>query len=147
MCIRDRDKEQKDSNIAEDNPFSRQTALELAREGVVLLKNEGNLLPLKGKTAVMGPNANLIPTGGGSGFVTPFSTVSVAQGLKELKKKNLLLLTDDVIYEDIVHEFYTDANRQMKGFKAEYFKNKTLSGQPEVIRTESSVDYLSLIHI
>ena len=135
------DKEQKDSNIAEDNPFSRQTALELAREGVVLLKNEGNLLPLKGKTAVMGPNANLIPTGGGSGFVTPFSTVSVAQGLKELKKKNLLLLTDDVIYEDIVHEFYTDANRQMKGFKAEYFKNKTLSGQPEVIRTESSVDY------
>lgn len=42
----------------------------------------------------MGPNANLIPTGGGSGFVTPFSTVSVAQGLKELKKKNLLLLTD-----------------------------------------------------
>ena len=61
--------------------------------------------------------------------------------LKELKKKNLLLLTDDVIYEDIVHEFYTDANRQMKGFKAEYFKNKTLSGQPEVIRTESSVDY------
>jgi len=26
-----------------------------------------------------------------------------------LKKKNLLLLTDDVIYEDIVHEFYTDA--------------------------------------
>jgi len=104
------DKEQKDSNIAEDNPFSRQTALELAREGVVLLKNEGNLLPLKGKTAVMGPNANLIPTGGGSGFVTPFSTVSVAQGLKELKKKNLLLLTDDVIYEDIVHEFYTDGS-------------------------------------
>lgn len=50
-------------------------------------------------------------------------------------------MTDDVIYEDIVHEFYTDANRQMKGFKAEYFKNKTLSGQPEVIRTESSVDY------
>lgn len=55
----------KKRNIAEDNPFSRQTALELAREGVVLLKNEGNLLPLKGKTAVRGPNANLIPTGGG----------------------------------------------------------------------------------
>ena len=135
------DKEQKDSRIPLDNPFSRQTALELACEGVVLLKNEDNLLPLKGKTAVMGPNANLIPTGGGSGFVTPFSTVTVAQGLKDLKKKNLVLLTDDVIYEDIVHEFYTDANRQVKGFKAEYFKNKTLSGQPEVVRTESSVDY------
>ena len=80
------DKEQKDSNIAQDNPFSRQAALELAREGVVLLKNEGNLLPLKGKTAVMGPNADRIPTGGGSGFVTPFSTVSVSEGLEKLKK-------------------------------------------------------------
>ena len=135
------DKEQKDSNIAQDNPFSRQAALELAREGVVLLKNEGNLLPLKGKTAVMGPNADRIPTGGGSGFVTPFSTVSVSEGLEKLKKKNLVLLTDDVIYEDILHEFYADAARQTKGFKAEYFKNKTLSGQPEVIRTEASVDY------
>ena len=94
------DKEQKDSNIAQDNPFSRQAALELAREGVVLLKNEGNLLPLKGKTAVMGPNADRIPTGGGSGFVTPFSTVSVSEGLEKLKKKNLVLLTDDVIYEE-----------------------------------------------
>lgn len=81
------DKEQKDSNIAQDNPFSRQAALELAREGVVLLKNEGNLLPLKGKTAVMGPNADRIPTGGGSGFVTPFSTVSVSEGLEKLKKR------------------------------------------------------------
>lgn len=46
-----------------------------------------------------------------------------------------------MIYEDILHEFYADAARQTKGFKAEYFKNKTLSGQPEVIRTEASVDY------
>ena len=71
------DKEQKDSNIAQDNPFSRQAALELAREGVVLLKNEGNLLPLKGKTAVMGtmPAAFLQV---GDGLYAPFSTVSVS---------------------------------------------------------------------
>lgn len=135
------DKEQKDSSIPLDNPFSRQTALELAREGVVLLKNEENQLPLKGKTAVMGPNAALIPTGGGSGFVTPFSTISVSQGLKNLKNKNVVMLTDDVIYENIVHEFYADNTRQTKGFKAEYFKNKTLSGAPAVTRTEPSIDY------
>lgn len=35
----------------------------------------------------MGPNADRIPTGGGSGFVTPFSTVSVSEGLEKLKKK------------------------------------------------------------
>lgn len=135
------DKEQKDSSIPLDNPFSRQTALDLAREGIVLLKNDGNLLPLKGKTAVMGPNADLIPTGGGSGFVTPFSTISVSQGLKDLKKKNLVLLTDDVIYENSIQDFYTDNTRRTQGFKAEYFKNKTLSGQPEVVRTEPSVNY------
>lgn len=135
------DKEQQDRTIALDNPFSRRTALDLAREGVVLLKNTGNLLPLKGRTAVMGPNADRIPTGGGSGFVSPFSTVSVSQGLKGLQNKNTLLLTDDVIYDDIVAEFYTDSTRQTRGFVASYFKNKTLTGQPEVIRTEPAIDY------
>lgn len=135
------DKEQKDNNIPLDNPFSRQTALELAREGVVLLKNESDILPLKGKTAVLGPNANRIPTGGGSGFVTPASTVSVSQGLGELQKKNALLLTDDVLYENIISQFYTDETRQSRGFWGEYFKNKKLNGQPSAVRTDSVIDY------
>lgn len=135
------DKEQKDNNIPLDNPFSRQTALELAREGVVLLKNESDILPLKGKTAVLGPNANRIPTGGGSGFVTPASTVSVSQGLGELQKKNALLLTDDVLYENIISQFYTDETRQSRGFRGEYFKNKKLDGQPSAVRTDSVIDY------
>lgn len=135
------DKEQKDNNIPLDNPFSRQTALELAREGVVLLKNESDILPLKGKTAVLGPNANRIPTGGGSGFVTPASTVSVSQGLGELQKKNALLLTDDVLYENIISQFYTDETRQSRGFWGEYFKNKKLDGQPSAVRTDSVIDY------
>lgn len=135
------DKEQKDNNIPLDSPFSRQTALELAREGVVLLKNESDILPLKGKTAVLGPNANRIPTGGGSGFVTPASTVSVSQGLEELQKKNTILLTDDVLYEDILDQFYTDETSQYRGFRGEYFKNKKLGGQPNVVRTDSVIDY------
>lgn len=135
------DKEQKDSHLLLDNSFSRQTALELAREGVVLLKNEGDVLPLKGLTVVLGPNADRIPTGGGSGFVTPVSTISVSQGLKEFQKKNAILLTDDVLYEDVIDQFYTDANQQIKGFKGEYFKNKKLDGQVDTTRVESAIDY------
>lgn len=135
------DKEQKDSSIALDNPFSRQTALELAREGIVLLKNEEGILPLKGKTAILGPNANRIPTGGGSGFVAPFSTVTVCQGLGDLQKKNVVALPDETLFEDIISELYTDEAAQVQGFKAEYFRNKKLEGMPDVIRTELSVDY------
>ncbi|MCU0645574.1 MAG: glycoside hydrolase family 3 C-terminal domain-containing protein, partial [bacterium] len=44
-----------------EKPVHRKFALELARKSIVLLKNEGNLLPLKKnlkKIAVIGPNAN-----------------------------------------------------------------------------------------
>lgn len=135
------DRAQKDASISLDNPFSRQAALELAREGVVLLKNTDNILPLKGKTVVLGPNANLIPTGGGSGFVSPFSTVTVSQGMKELQKKNAILLTDDILFEDIQEEFYADEAAQVKGFRAEYFKNKKLEGTPDAVRTEEVINY------
>ena len=94
------DKKQNDDTIPLDNPFSRQTALDIAREGIVLLKNTKNLLPLKGKTAVLGPNANRVPTGAGSGFVSPFSRVTVVQGLQELKKKDIVVLSDDVVKDD-----------------------------------------------
>ena len=53
------DREQTDAKIKERNPFSDQVALEVARGGIVLLKNEGDVLPLKGvrRIAVVGPIA------------------------------------------------------------------------------------------
>lgn len=78
------DREQTDAKIKERNPFSDQVALEVARGGIVLLKNEGGMLPFSSKVrdvVVMGPNAGRVPTGGGAGFVHPFSTVSVGEGM------------------------------------------------------------------
>ena len=82
------DKSQKDESIPENNPRSAATALDIAREGVVLLKNE-NALPFtkKSKILVVGNNGIKMPHGGGSGEVTPFYTISVADGLKALHKK------------------------------------------------------------
>ncbi len=63
-------------------------ARKIAEEGIVLLKNEGNLLPLdinKVKSiAVLGPNANKKQgLGGGSSCIRPVHEVTPIQGLKE----------------------------------------------------------------
>lgn len=110
-----------DKSIPEDNEESKKTALALAREGAVLLKNE-SALPFgrKEKVLVMGPNADIITHGGGSGAVTPFSSVSVYDGLlSELGAKKVTLLTDDMLYEDIIPQMVNPKNGQ-QGFAARY---------------------------
>ena len=112
------DREQLDKTIREQNPESDAVALEVARGAVVLLKNDGGMLPLSRKVrdvVVMGPNATSVPTGGGAGFVHPFSTVSVAEGMQlvgkrlrttvldpetqdEAARKRLVTAADAVIY-------------------------------------------------
>jgi len=67
----------------------RKAALDIAREGIVLLKNENSLLPLVSskvkKIAVLGPMAiNTETSGGGSSEVFPFSKTDILTGLKEL---------------------------------------------------------------
>lgn len=133
------DKEPKDTSIALDNPHSRQTALDIAREGIVLLKNEGNMLPLKGRTVVMGSNAEVLVTGGGSGFVSPFSTVSIAEGLEQLQKRNTIRLKDDLLFDNLKDAIYADEGKRQKGFKAEYFKNVELKGTPDATCMENQI--------
>ena len=133
------DKEPKDTSIALDNPHSRQTALDIAREGIVLLKNEGNMLPLKGRTVVMGSNAEVLVTGGGSVFVSPFSTVSIAEGLEQLQKRNTIRLKDDLLFDDLKDAIYADEGKRQKGFKAEYFKNVELKGTPDATCMENQI--------
>lgn len=76
---------------AEDPALSQKRAYEVALEGPVLLKNEDGILPLKpGKKtiAVLGPNANIIPCGGGSGWVNPEDGkgITLADGLLRMGK-------------------------------------------------------------
>ena len=83
------DRDQLDTSIPEQNPESDMTALKVAREAVVLLENEDDFLPFSKKirkVAVLGPNSGNIPTGGGSGFVEPFTTVSVTDGIAAFYK-------------------------------------------------------------
>lgn len=73
-----------------------QLALEAAREGIVLLKNEGGLLPLdRGKIksiAVIGPNADRGLFGGGSSGVDPAYYITALQGLRDRLKEGVKII-------------------------------------------------------
>ena len=96
------DREQKDSSLPEQNPDCDLTALKVAREAIVLLENEDDILPFSRKVrkvAVLGPNSGNIPTGGGSGAVDPFTTVSVTEGVSAFyKPESDAAKADAVVY-------------------------------------------------
>lgn len=137
------DKSIEDKSIPLNNPESAQTALKIAEEGTVLLKNEDKTLPLskkKSKILVLGPNADKIPSGGGSGSVHPFYAVSVYQGLSK-EYKNVSLLSESMLYKDITASVYADENMSRKGFKAEYFNTRNPEGEPVHTVIEDSVSH------
>jgi beta-glucosidase len=75
------------TSIPLDDPLSEQATLDVAREGLILLQNKGNLLPLNKTTvtkiAVIGNLAEYAPpTGFGSSYVTPIEYVSELDGIK-----------------------------------------------------------------
>ena len=88
-----------DESIPLNNPASREKAYAAAIEGPVLLKNEG-ILPIaaskKNDIVVLGPNADIIPFGGGSGEMHPIegTTTTLYQGLASLGKGYKVTLMD-----------------------------------------------------
>ena len=134
------DRPQLDEKISERNPFSDNASLELARNGIVLLKNDG-ILPLKGgKVAVTGIQSKTIPTGGGSGFVRPFETCSVTEGLSQMEQYKTVAM-DDIFTHSLEKHFYTSSNLKTPGLKAEYFNTKNCSGDVVWSQTARSIKH------
>jgi beta-glucosidase len=144
------DRDQTDLSIPRLNPEGRQVSLEAARASVVLLKNDGNVLPLdKGKIrsiAVIGPDAYpAVPGGGGSAEAKPFAAVSYLEGLANYSGNSAKLYYErgiPVLEEIAKHtEFTTQATGGDKGLKKEFFTNGTLTGNPAVTGTDKHVNY------
>lgn len=83
------DKPAKDESIPEDYEYSRNMAYNAAVEAPVLLTNNGILPVKKGRIVVLGPNANTVAFGGGSGRMDPIPgrNITPFAGLKALGKK------------------------------------------------------------
>jgi beta-glucosidase len=144
------DHDQTDSSIPLLNPAGKQAALEAARAGMVLLKNDGNILPLqKGSIksiAVIGPDAYPArPGGGGSAEAVPFTQVSYLEGLANYLGDSAKVYyspgipTLDEISKQM--EFTSQASGGQKGLKEEIFNNRDLSGQPALVRYDKEVSY------
>ncbi len=130
------DRQMVDKSIALNNPASAATALDLAREAIVMLKNDSfdnrPTLPIKkGNILVVGPFADSIPMGGGSGEVTPFYKVTTYKGLCDiLGTKKVKAFTDRDLYANVAIDYTVD-----------YFLGKEMKGTPVVSRHESSIDW------
>jgi len=144
------DHDQTDLSVSLFNVAGDQVALEAARSGLVLLKNNGNLLPLqKGSIksiAVIGPDAHPAqPAGGGSAEAVPFTPVSVLEGIahylgdtaKVYYSRGIPML-DDISKQ---MRFTTQASGGEEGLKTEIFNNADLSGTPAIVRNDKFVHY------
>ena len=144
------DREQTDLKIPRYNLPARETALEAARESMVLLKNEHEFLPLNrrkvGSIAIIGPNAYpAVPVGGGSARVEAFTSVSFLEGLS-----NYLRGTVPVYYNrgiptlneiaESTRLTATEAGSE-EGVRAEYFSNEELSGTPAISRIDRRLNF------
>ncbi|MFZ3341062.1 MAG: glycoside hydrolase family 3 C-terminal domain-containing protein [Terriglobales bacterium] len=143
------DRPQADASIPVYSQPGRQLALQEAREGMVLLKNEAALLPLdKSKTttiAVFGPDAfAAVPGGGGSSETKPFNAVSFLEGISNYlgEKGKVLYAIDIPPLEEIFKnsEFVTSPGGE-PGLQGEYFNNQDLEGTPALVRTDQQVDF------
>lgn len=138
------DREQTDSNISKYSEPDHKIALNAARESIVLLKDDRQVLPLdKQKTKailVVGPDAYPAqPVGGGSGAAIPFSAISILEGIT-----HLLGSSTTVYYEPGLPslpemaastEFVTEVQAGEPGLKMERFDNDSLSGSPQSTQT------------
>ena len=115
---------------------SAKIALDMARQTIVLLQNNGNILPLKKnaeKIAVIGPNAHNEPMMWGNYNGTPNHTVTILDGIKAKQKKLLYLpgcdLTNDKVMEcHIATECVAPDGK--KGIKGTFWNNTKMEGKP-----------------
>ena len=135
---------QRDLSISLDDADDNAVALQSARESAVLLKNDGNLLPLdRGmvKTILLvGPDAFPgTPVGGGSAGVVPFHNISLLEGLTTVSP-NVKVLYDPglpTLGELADHTNFMTAEQGGKpGLIHEVFDNIDFTGTPQHFETQ-----------
>lgn len=136
------------ASVLESAPH-KEHALKMARQSMVLLKNDNQTLPLSKtlkKIVVLGPNADNPISILGNYNGTPSTLSTILQGIKDK-----VGVKTQVVYEQAVNFTndtllkYADLNSQYsfegkQGFKAEYFNNKALEGKPQLLQIENKLD-------
>jgi len=125
---------------------SAQKALDMARQTIVLLKNDGGVLPLKvgqEKIAVIGPNADNTPMMWGNYNGTPNHTVTILDGVcgkLKIKKEKLQIGNSKLFYVpgcDLTYDQIMDCRLASecqaggkRGLKGTFWNNTKREGTP-----------------
>ncbi|MFA6356764.1 MAG: glycoside hydrolase family 3 C-terminal domain-containing protein [Candidatus Omnitrophota bacterium] len=137
-----------------DTPAHRQTVREAGREGIVLLKNAGGILPIDtGKVksiAVIGPNAAVCRFGGGgSSEMGPFYSVSPLDGLKKKTEGKVTInyalgckFDGEMTPIDPKYVYTMYEGKKQNGFLGEYFSNRDLNGTPALKRVDKQISFV-----
>jgi beta-glucosidase len=155
------DRDQLDTSIPTFNPMANQMAFNMAREGIILLKNRGNLLPLKSPKviAVIGPNAtpvtvtdrrynvkSIVYGGGGSSKVNSWYTISDLDGLMQIFPNTTILYNEGISNQFTEQVFdnsiFTTSNGQ-NGLEGKYYSTDEKTGKDELVltRTDKRINF------
>lgn len=124
-------------------------ALTAAREGICLLKNDQQMLPLDKKTkkiAVIGPSADVARLGDYTPYIEGFEAVTLLQGITAIVSPNTTvdfargtgILEDEL--EAITAGHLTDGNEN-PGLFGQYFNTPDLSGEPALCRIDPQINF------
>lgn len=130
----------------------KQTVLKIAKEGIVLLKNENSILPLNlnkiKSIAVIGPNSKVAVTGGGgSSMVIPFNSVSPLEALQnKIGDRIKINFSQGMIIDGETNVIetnflFTDRSEKINGLNAEYFDNINLEGNPAKVIIDKQINF------
>ena len=137
-----------------DSPQNHDLALEAARKSIVLLKNDGNALPLRKDLrtiAVIGPNADDVEVLLGNYNGLPRDPVTPLRGIREkVSPKTRVLYALGCDWADNLPSLgvipasafsRTGGPDRPRGLTAEYFDNCELKGQPAFTRIDGRVQF------
>jgi beta-glucosidase len=153
--------DQTDLHLPLYNLHSLDVALQSAEESIVLLKNEGNLLPLDRQRihsiALIGPDAYpAVASAGGSAHVTAIAPVSDLQGLAQWLGPSVkvywnsgLKTLDDVFgpsgprffFQRFQSRFTTDKEGQHPGLTQEEFDSGSFTGKPDRVSVVPNLNH------
>jgi len=122
-------------------------ALEAGHKSMVLLKNDGNILPLSKdiKTvAVIGPNADASRLGGYA--VKNKVGTTVLEGIKQVVGAKTNVLYEEGVSlivkgQIIPSKFLFTPDGSQNGLKGEYFNNRNVEGTPALTRIDSQLEF------
>ena len=123
-------------------------ALEMSQKTMTLLQNKNNILPLSPSTkkiAIVGPNADNKPLMWGNYNGTPFSTITILDGIRKKIPTDKIVyemgcdITDNMITESYIGDCLMDGKA---GIKATYWNNRDFKG--DAVATDQIINPINL---